>query len=636
MPAPSATILFVDDDPLQRRSMGYVLRQAGFEVVEAGSGNEALRQARERPDLVLLDVNLPDVNGLEVCRRLRADEATRSIPVLQVSAVYVQSEDRSQALENGADAYLVKPVEPRELVATVRTLLRVHAAEEAARLASRQWRTTFDALADAVFLLDDAGGVVRCNRAARDLLGRPFADILGQPYGRVVQEALGLPGPPPPPAPGEAGRQTAEALLGRRWFRVTSDPIVGAAGRRTGNVQVLTDVTRGKELEGQLRQAQKLEAVGRLAGGVAHDFNNMLTAILGNASLLRQRLPADDPDQELAVAIERAGQRAADLTRQLLGFARQTILWLKPTILNNSVLEVVAILGRTIDPRIVIETRLAPDLWLVQADPGQMTQVLMNLCINARDAMPEGGRLTLETANRVLSEDDARDRLEARPGEFVCLSVEDTGHGIPADVLPRIFEPFYTTKPPGQGTGLGLALVFGIVKQHNGWVECSSQPGRGTRFEVYLPRRAQTAADPPTPAPAPPNRGQERVLVVDDNEMLRRLAATFLRRSGFEVLLAEDGPEALEVFGRERDKIDLILLDLTMPRLSGRETLRRLREIDPGVPVVLVSGFADTAQTSLAEEGAQGFVAKPYREHDLLHAVRAALDKRPAPPPPPS
>jgi PAS domain S-box-containing protein len=485
------SILFVDDDEANRFAFSWVLRRAGFQTQEVTTGSDALQalQGEKKPDLVILDVNLPDIDGFEVCRRIKAHPATASIPVLHVSAVFTRTEDKEHGLEGGADAYLTKPVEAREVVATVRSLLRMHRAEEAARTAARQWQATFDAIDAAVALLDRDGRLVRANRALAELLGRPAAELLGRPFDGLLGQAFGaaasrlvaLLGQPP-------GWPAQEVAVGERWFRVSAGPVRGESAEPNGRALVLSDVTQRKRLEGQLLQAQKMEAVGRLAGGVAHDFNNLLTAITGNLALLLLQAPPEGAQREMLRITENAAWRAAELTRQLLGFSRQARLALEPINLNRCVEETMTLLRRTLDRNIEVRTACDAALGKVRADAGQMQQVLMNLALNARDAMPQGGALTVETANVEVSEAHAAARLSARPGPFVRVRVRDTGHGIPAAIQGRIFEPFFTTKEQGQGTGLGLAMVFGIVQQHQGWVELSSPPGEGACFDVYLPR----------------------------------------------------------------------------------------------------------------------------------------------------
>jgi two-component system cell cycle sensor histidine kinase/response regulator CckA len=485
-PSPPS-ILYVDDDEANRHALTWMLRRAGFRTCEAKSGTDALRLASDRPDLIILDVNLPDIDGFEVCRRIKEHPTTAAIPVLHMTGVFVRSEDRTQGLEGGADGYLTKPAEPREVVATVRALLRVRQAEEAARCAAHQWQATFDAIRDALCLLDPVGTMLRCNRAMAELLrqplgsipGRPLAQLLRGPFGAQAEALLSLL---------DGSPRGGEVRLGERSFHVAVDPVRDEGGTITGCVLLLDDTTQRQALAEQLRQAQKMEAVGRLAGGVAHDFNNLLTAITGNLALLLARTSVDDPDREILQVTENASWRAAELTRQLLGFSRQARLWLKPLNLPSCLRESLTILHRTLGPWIALEMATGPEVWLVQADSNQMNQVLMNLCLNARDAMPDGGRIVVAVQNRVLRLEHARTHLEGRPGEFVELSVRDTGHGIPPEVLPRIFDPFFTTKEQGKGTGLGLAMVFGIVQQHQGWIECNSTPGAGACFTVYLPR----------------------------------------------------------------------------------------------------------------------------------------------------
>jgi CheY-like chemotaxis protein len=370
-----------------------------------------------------------------------------------------------------------------------------------------------------------------------------------------------------------------------------------------------------------------MEAIGQLAGGIAHDFNNLLTAILGNVSLLLSQVTPAEPSGELLRETEQAALRAAELTGQLLGFSRQTVLRLKPTNLNPVIQETVAILRRTIDPRITVEVQAEPTLWTVQADPGQMNQILMNLCINARDAMSDGGQLCLETANIVVDETFHLQHLEAQPGDYVRLRVRDSGHGIPEEIRSRIFDPFFTTKAPGKGTGLGLAMVFGIVKQHHGWIECHSEVGRGTDFDIYLPRFREDAAVAEPPAAHDVPGGKETILLVDDEAIIRNVGRTILQRYGYRVLLAEDGQEALELYQRAGRDIDLVILDLTMPRLSGYDTLRHLRRIDPEVRVLFSSGYAAEKVLGNDTGGVLGFVNKPYRPQDLATTVRQVLDR---------
>ena len=406
---------------------------------------------------------------------------------------------------------------------------------------------------------------------------------------------------------------------------------------RNSQLILASDVTERRRLEDQLRQAQKMDAVGQMAGGIAHDFNNLLTGIVGNLALVA--LPPDDPNWPLLNTAERAAHRAADLTRKLLGFARKNQLLVAPVRVRDLAQEVVDLLRRTLDPRIEIVTDLGPPISIL-ADATLINQVLLNLCLNARDAMPNGGQLTIAAA----ADEGAPRSANARPGPYVCLSVSDTGAGMPLEVQARAFEPFFTTKPVGQGTGLGLAMVHGIVQQHGGWLTLDSTPGAGTRFELYLPqvensnrphgsgampRAATLRTAPPDTAPPPPMAGPPRtVLLVDDEDMIRTIARSVLESDGFVVIEAADGLEAVEVFRRESSRIDLVILDLTMPRLSGRDAFRTIAEIDPDACVLFSSGYSSDDLSDVS--GAVGLLAKPYRPYDLLLAVRLALVGRPA------
>jgi PAS domain S-box-containing protein len=505
-------------------------------------------------------------------------------------------------------------------------------AEQSLRTSEERYRLLFERNLAGVFRSTPDGRLLDCNDSFAHILGYASREeVLAHPVWDFYFEA----------ADREAllgklrARQTLagyECRLRRKdgslaWLLESVTLLEGAGGEAVLE-GTLFDITERRRLEEQLRQVQKMEAIGQLAGGVAHDFNNLLTAILGNVSLVLAGLPPDDPAAEALQATEKAGLRAAELTRQLLGFSRRTMLRLESVNLAHAVQETVKILRRTIDPRITVEVQAVPKLGLVRADPAQMTQILMNLCLNARDAMPEGGRLLVETDQMTLTEEDVRLRLDARPGEFVRLRVSDTGSGMAPEVRARIFDPFFTTKGPGKGTGLGLAMVFGIVKQHQGWVECYSEVGKGTRFDIYLPREAEVAPAAAAIAPAPgPSGGSETILLADDEAMIRSLGGNILRQYGYRVLLADDGLEAVETYERERGHIDLVILDLTMPRLNGRDALRRILDIDPGARVILASGYSTEHLNEWEEAHILGFLRKPFRVMEFAEAVRVALDR---------
>ncbi|MEO5987583.1 MAG: ATP-binding protein [Candidatus Eisenbacteria bacterium] len=400
------------------------------------------------------------------------------------------------------------------------------------------------------------------------------------------------------------------------WSAMVAPVTGNPSGVEPRVVIALTDITARRELENQARHAHKMEAVGTLAGGIAHEFNNLLTAILGNVSLSLLDLPFTHPLVPGLRDSETAALRAAELTRQLLGFGRRAPVILRVSDLAAVVQEALVRVEHLLDHRIRIERDLPSASVPVLADPLQVAQVIANLCLNARDAMPMGGVLTVRLRQVAVAH-----AMATRHGEFACLEVQDTGEGIEPEVMARIYEPFFSTKGPDRGTGLGLALVHTIVEQHGGWIECESAPGHGTTFRVYLLRRMEAVV--PHPNPASPDG---TVLVVEDESALRGFARSVLERLGYHVVLARDGIEALDLVQRGM-RVDVVLLDLTMPRLSGPDTLRRLREIAPGLPVVLTSGYESGAGPP-GPDGleVEAFLAKPYSPEHLGAAVREALD----------
>jgi PAS domain S-box-containing protein len=376
------------------------------------------------------------------------------------------------------------------------------------------------------------------------------------------------------------------------------EPLRTAEGELQGAICMALDITDRKQLEEQLRQAQKMEAVGRLAGGIAHDFNNLLMVIQGYADLLTERLADGDPLRRNAEQIQTASQRATSLTRQLLAFSRKQMLAPKVLSVQSVVAEMEKILRRLIGEDIQLETSSAPDLGLIKADRSQIEQVILNLAVNARDAMPEGGRLTIETANVELDKAAAHPPAVLSPGKYVMLAVTDNGCGMDAETQAHIFEPFFTTKEKGKGTGLGLATVYGIVKQSGGYVWVYSEPGRGTSFKVYLPRiedeQAVRGRDGRTEAKSLP-RGSETVLLVEDEKGVRELAREYLELVGYTVIEAEDGHTALELAAMHVGPIQLLMTDVVMPGISGRELAGRVKTIRPDIKILFMSGYADQA-----------------------------------------
>jgi two-component system cell cycle sensor histidine kinase/response regulator CckA len=466
--------------------------------------------------------------------------------------------------------------------------------------------------------------------AIRDMLGKTFDEIFDASWAqriRILEESV---------------MRTGNPARQEEWIRYPDgqdvlldmliSPVWDEDGAIAGLVVVGRDWTSRNRLEDQLRQAQKMEAVGQLAGGVAHDFNNLLTVVLGNLELARET-QRGQPLDELLRPTEKAAKRAADLTSQLLGFARRAPLQFGPVDPADLIRETIGLLRRTIDPRIVIEASPRPYGWWAWADAGQVTQILMNLCLNARDAMPDGGRLFISSGNVTIEPTETPSDIGPRPGDYVRLRIRDTGTGMSAEVRNRIFEPFFTTKETGQGTGLGLAVVFGIVQAHDGWISCDSEPGQGTTFEVYLPKfKGESPTGTATPAPAPSPLGQgERVLIAEDEPMIRTLAGTILKQLGYTVTLAEDGARAVEIFEEAEKPFDLAILDLTMPNLSGLDAMKRIRTFDPRVPVILASGYSADRAKAAAGAGVL-FLDKPYTAGTLGKTVRQALDARTGPP----
>jgi PAS domain S-box-containing protein len=509
-------------------------------------------------------------------------------------------------------------------------------AEDDLRASERRLRTLFETVNLIVLVLDDDGRVDYVNPYFLQLTGYDPAEVFGRDWFGFL-----------PPASRPQVQDVFRELIEREFhphyqntvLTRTGDELMiswhntvlrDPAGRATGTLSVGEDITERLALEHRLRQAQKMEAVGRLAGGIAHDFNNVLTAIFGYADLVAGEVPPG-PIQEDVQEIRNAATRAASLTRQLLAFSRRQVL--QPAVLNlNELVENLGrMLQRLLGEDVALRTSLAPDLGNVRTDPGQIEQVIVNLAVNARDAMPNGGRLTIETANAELSEQYAEAHQPVIPGSYVMLAVSDTGIGIASEIRGHIFEPFFTTKEKGKGTGLGLSTVYGIVKQSGGYIWVYSEPAHGATFKVYLPRvDAPVDPGPQAGEPEPRLTGTETILLAEDDDLLRPLVRGILEKVGYRVLDAPNTGAALAVARATNDPIHLLVTDVVMPGESGRELARRLAEIRPDAKVLYISGYTDEAivHHGMLDPGLH-YLQKPFTPPVLARKVRSVLDGRP-------
>jgi len=510
-------------------------------------------------------------------------------------------------------------------------------AEQARRRSEQRYRDLFDSISDLVYTQDLQGRFLSVNRAmsesfgfrAEEFIGRPASDFMRPEWKEAFHgdylEVLRREGK----AEGVSVHYTKSGqprLIEYRSNLVTGEDgqaYISGSGRDVS--ERLQAEKKMKALQGQLQQAQKMEAVGTLAGGIAHDFNNILAVITGFSELALEKTPSGQPVADHLRQVLEAADRARKLVQQILTFSRKAAYAPRPLDLNQVIGEAVSILERTLPRMISIELRLAPDLGLINGDATQAEQMLLNLANNAKDAMPEGGRLVIETRNVHLDQEFTQQHHGTSPGDHVLLMVSDTGQGMDGEILEHIFEPFYTTKEVGQGTGLGLATIYGIVQRHGGCITCRSQPGAGATFNIYLPTLAGEGVSRVEETPEEQARpgGGEAVLLVDDEEALREVGRRVLEERGYRVSLAASGEEALAIYSQRGAELDLVVLDISMPGMGGHRCLREILALDPGARVIIASGYSPHGhQTS----GAAGYIAKPFRRAELLKTVRAVLD----------
>jgi len=509
-------------------------------------------------------------------------------------------------------------------------------AEEEIRRARQDWEDIFQAISHPTIIIDTEHSILNANRAILKAAGMSLDALRGMKCYEIFHTSAA----PPPMCPArllvETGTTTTvememEALGG--YFLVSCTPVLDNEGKIAKIIHIATDITDRKRMEderealrAQLVQAQKMEAVGTLAGGLAHDFNNILQVTLGYAEILLMDKAFPDAYRTHIKMISESSRRGSDLAKRLLVFSRKTKVELRPIDLNQCVMDARKLLERTIPKMISIELFLEDDLPSIQGDPTELEQVLVNLAINARDAMPDGGRLTFETRRILLDEEYARTHYGCTPGQYVLLAVSDTGVGMDKATLNRIYEPFFTTKESGKGTGLGLSVVYGIIKQHGARIGCYSEVGKGTTFKIYFP-----AADAPVKQTvseeAPVVGGTETILLVDDEPAIRDLGARLLTNAGYEVLLASNGKEALDIYRAHRDRIALVILDLIMPEMGGKQCMKELLAMNESLKIVVTSGHsANGVSEEALNLGAKDFIQKPFELRRVLRQVRAVLD----------
>ena len=679
-------VLIVDDNAGNLYLLRMLLQGHGYSVDEARHGAEALVKARQQPpDLIISDLLMPVMDGYTLLRQWKADERLKRIPFVVYTATYTEPRDERLALDLGANAFIVKPTEPEPFMATIEEVLAKASQEDPPSVAERLdegpvlleeynevlvrklEKKAFQLEASNRELLEEIAERKQAEEALR-LRDRAIQEVSQgilitdptQPDNPIIYASAGVEritgyrsdeviGWNPRIFQGKdtdpdtlrtireaitAGRGCSVEILNYRkdgtpfWNALSLNPVHDEHGRLVNFVGVQNDITERKRLEDQLRQSQKMEAIGQLAGGIAHDFNNLLTIITGYSTLLLKLPDTDHTVRKSIKAINEAGKRAATLTRQLLGFGRKTILQPKILDLNSVVTETGELLCRLIGEDILFTTVLAPDLNPVKVDPSQLDQILMNLAVNARDAMPTGGRLTIETTNVVLGDDYATTHIHCKAGQYVMLAMTDTGCGMTPDVMARIFEPFFTTKEVGKGTGLGLAMVFGIVQQSGGTINVYSEPGHGTTFKIYFPAVTGQPTSENDPGANVQISGTETILLVEDDENVSELAVTSLKMYGYKVLMATGGKEAFQIIQSVNGLVDLVLTDVVMPALSGPDLAKMLRAKYPHLKILFMSGYTDDAivRHGLLEAGV-AFIQKPYTPLGLVQKVRQVLDE---------
>jgi CheY-like chemotaxis protein len=679
-------LLIVEDSQTQAELLRSTLEEAGFSVIVARDAESALELVEQRTvDLVISDIVMPGLSGYELCRRLKSSPDHGTIPVMLLSSLN-EPMDIIRGLESGADNFLTKPYKPEQLVARARTILEnrvlrtrsavfgveisflgktftitsekeqildllistfedtvqanrelqrhraelasaklkleeyAHALEGRVRLSEEKFRGFLSASPDAVIVVDQQQRIVLASERTEALFGYTPEELVGKPFSLLVPRPAVEFGPIAQPH----GRRRDGSAFPIETTLSAHDTPEGLV-----TITAIRDVTERLQMEEQLRHAHRIDAMGQLTGGLAHDFNNLLGVIIGNLDVIAARR-----NETIASFVENAleaADRGANLVRQLLAFARRQPLQPERISVQESSLRTLKLIESVLGSNISIRQHVDPHTLPIVADRAQLEAAIINLAVNARDAMSEGGTLTIECTNVVLDDAYATTRVDVKPGAYVMIAVSDTGTGMSPETQAKVFEPFFTTKG-AHGTGLGLSQVFGFAKQSGGHVTVYSELGHGTTFRLYLPPSAVEAGDVAQPAepeaPRPDGGGRETILVVDDNDAMREVAALQLHGLGYEVIVAENPAHALDVL-KSPQNVDLLLTDIVMPGdIDGRELAARARAIRPAINLLFTSGFAEsTLADAIRSDFAAAILSKPYRRADLAQRLRGMFEK---------